>query len=118
MKHYCICPRETFFKFSHLLNTPDRGHFLDLGEGDEILVAVNFTDEATEHMWYSLPGVEPLPHPHFQGNHKVKSHHIEKIKKTLPIVEHGHTVLHIAHHVGKAHPLMKLNRFLRPDDSE
>jgi hypothetical protein len=115
MKTYHICPKATFHSHLHLFSGHENGHYIDLADGDVLLVA-DFQSEQSHILWEDAHGVEHLPHPQFQGTAVIAPHHVKKINTHgHPLgVQHGDTVLHLAAKVGKVNPMFRLPRFYNP----
>lgn len=107
MKQFYICPKavaeskRTIFK--------NRAHFIEIQDGHILLVCDFGDDEHTEHTWVNTPGVELLPHTHYETDTPLDARHVTLLREQG--LEHGDTVVELSKKAAKHHPHMRIPRF-------
>lgn len=107
MKQFYICPkqvaesRRTIFK--------NRAHYIELDNGYILLVCDFGVDERADNLWSDTPGVEHLPHTHYDKDLPLDARHVEMLQAQG--LEQGDTVVELSRKAAKHHPHMRIPRF-------
>jgi hypothetical protein len=106
---YYICTKEAFQAHIGSFHPQLGAHGIDLPDG-RILLSAHFPESHHSiETWEAREGVEPLPHPVFEGSAALGDKHVAALAHLG--IKKGHTVLDVAKAAAGAHPLMKLRPF-------
>ena len=109
MNLYYLTSKEVWSTHTHAFHPSLGSHFIDLPDG-RILLSAHFPlNHSSLEIWEAKPGVEPLPHPVFEGTKKLAGKHVDALKHLGVTAEH--TVVHVARIAGEIMPTMKLRHF-------